>query len=630
MRRSFVLLCTLAALAACPSKKASIAELTKAVGPVERAGASTDGKDSWAAAAVGTKFFIGDAARTADGTAELELAHAARIEMQPHTVLRFGGDNSKAKLQVDLGEIALSGAGKYAFGIGDVTVGDGGTIRIAATGGGKDSIQLVVGTAQISDGTSSEALQIGQLITGFGVGPVVVETVHDAGVDAAPPDAAAAPTSDDAQIDELVGKGAEILPPGEKKWQKLAPDQKTLAKGTQVRLDGRTTLRLIANGTTLQLSGGAHMKVGDDLLFGLQLGVGTASVPASTTGKVGVPGGEVDLAAPATGPAKARIDVSPRGEAKVAIEQGTGSLTGATGIKLAMARGETAAMPKDGSIHPGVVIPTYFDFRVPVGELASFTIHDPKGATAVQFSFAGKCPEGGVIEMDKDARFATPRVSAGKESANMMVTLGGWAWRLRCETSAGAGRTVALGHILELHDSGTRILPKAPARFPIDANGLNYKLDYQSSIPDLRIKDVGSTGRGTLHLASGGTEQTFESTTGTYDVSSKELKEGEYTFWIEHDGGKSKVTSLKIGFDQTAAQVYIQSPINGQPWGDQIDVRGATLPGWTAKIDVLEIPLDKKMRFSAQVAPPAAGNALAIRLSHPKLGIHFYIRRGNK
>jgi len=211
-----------------------------------------------------------------------------------------------------------------------------------------------------------------------------------------------------------------------------------------------------------------------------------------------------------------------------------------------------------------------------------------------------------------------------------MVTLGGWVYRLRCESGGGAGKTVAVGRIAVLHDSGTRALPKTQTRFPIDADGRIYKVDYQSSIPDIRIKTTGAAGVGTLHLASGGTEQTFDSTTGTYDVPGKQLKEGDYSFWIESPTGKTKTTTLKIGFDQTAAQVYIESPTNGVAWGDEIEVRGATLPGWTAKIDVLEIPIDKKMRFTAKVQPPAAGNALAIRLSHPKLGVHFYLRRGNK
>ena len=73
-------------------------------------------------------------------------------------------------------------------------------------------------------------------------------------------------------------------------------------------------------------------------------------------------------------------------------------------------------------------------------------------------------------------------------------------------------------------------------------------------------------------------------------------------------------------FDQKAAQVYIEAPANGAPWTGDIEVRGATLPGWTAKIDVNELPVDSKNRFHATVQPPSEAKALAIRLSHGKLG----------
>jgi hypothetical protein len=51
------------------------------------------------------------------------------------------------------------------------------------------------------------------------------------------------------------------------------------------------------------------------------------------------------------------------------------------------------------------------------------------------------------------------------------------------------------------------------------------------------------------------------------------------------------------------------------------------LPGWTAKVEGVEIPVDSRRRFHATVAAPQGAQALAIRLSHPQRGIHFYLRR---
>jgi hypothetical protein len=110
-------------------------------------------------------------------------------------------------------------------------------------------------------------------------------------------------------------------------------------------------------------------------------------------------------------------------------------------------------------------------------------------------------------------------------------------------------------------------------------------------------------------------------------VPGSQLREGTYTYWIDRDGVKQdKVSTLTIDFDQTAPQVYIELPINGQPWPGDIDVRGAVLPGWSAAVEAIPIPIDRHRRFIAKVGTPG-GNALAIRLSHPVRGVHYYLRR---
>ncbi len=615
------------ALAGCKSKP-SIAELKQADGPVER----QDGTRPWAGARIGTKFYLGDAARTADGGAQLALAGNAKIAMQPHTVLRFGtGKNNSAQIGVELGAIDLIGAGKYGLDVGDVQLQQNGAVRVTAKGKGQSSIELTVGAAQFT-GVDGQALnlEIGKALD-LGIGPI--EIVKDAGVDAPPPPPDAAPvtnTESGAQV-QITGRRAEVLQPGEKKWVALPAGAGSLPKGAKLRLGTGTTAKLVANGTTLDLAGGSRITIADDLIFGMELGTGTASVPAAAQGKVTVPGGSVELVGTPTSPAEAKIDINARGEAKVSMLHGGGKLDGGAGATLELARGEVASLAKAGAIHPVEAIPTYYDLKVTVGEMGMFTIHDPKGATAVKFDFGGKCPGGGVIEMDHDARFRTAKVSGGKDSANVLATTGGvWHYRLRCSTGASEGGAVASGRLLVVRDDGRRPLPKQPPHFPIDTDGRTYRTGYQSLIPNMKF-NTPNTGAGTytLHLATGGAEQTFESTKPSFDVPGSKLKEGTFTYWVEHGGTKSKISTLILEFDQKAAQVYIEAPPNGAPWTGDIEVRGATLPGWTAKIDVNELPVDSKNRFHATVQPPREAKALAIRLSHGKLGTHFYLRRGS-
>src|SRR5262249_51575703 len=155
-------------------------------------------------------------------------------------------------------------------------------------------------------------------------------------------------------------------------------------KGAKLRTGNGTTARVVANGITLELAGGSRMTLSDDLAFGVELGSGRAQVQAGTEGKIDVPGGDVAM----TGPAEARPHVNGR-ETKVTMVRGTAKLSGGNGAALDMNRGESASLAKAGTIHVLEAIPTYFDMSITVGETPSFTVHDIKGATALQFVFGG-------------------------------------------------------------------------------------------------------------------------------------------------------------------------------------------------------------------------------------------------
>ncbi len=610
----------------CKKKPAYIAELTKAEGPVER----QEGTSAWGEAAVGAKYYLGDAARTADGTADLRLAGNAVIKMDKYTVLRFGGKGGSAKIAVELGQIELRGAGNYGLDLGDVKLEKDGAVRITAKGQGNSTVELLVGTAQVSglDGNVVE-LEIGKILD-MGIGPIDVQPAAvDAGVvDAAPAPLDAGPVAVDDGMIEVTGKKAEIQMPGSTKWEPLPAGAGKIVNGAKIRLGAGTTAKLVANGVTLSLAGGSRMTVSDNLLFGLELGVGTASVPVATEGKVSIPGGTVDLKGSATLGAKARLDVNARGEAKVSVLEGGVKLVGtAPGAELELKTGEAASVAKAGNIQQKAKIPDYYDLRVMVGAEPSFTIHDPRGATALQFSYAGKCTGGGTIEMDTDARFRTARITGGKDSANILADAGAYSYRLTC-----GGGAVASGRIIVRRDSGTRPLPKEPPVNPIDADGRAYSITYQSLIPNVKFKFPGGGSKYKLHLATGGVDEVFDSNKPTFTVSGSKLKEATYTYWVEKDGVKQdKVSTLRIDFDQSAVQVYISDPQNGKPFAGDVKIGGAVLPGWSVKVEGIDIPVDpRSRRFNASVGAPQGANALAIRLSHPQRGIHYYMRRGSK
>jgi hypothetical protein len=612
----------------CKKKPAAIAVLTNAEASVERQAAQA----AWSDAPVGTKYFLGDAARTADGEAELELAGVQRIKMDKYTVLRFGGTAGTGNIAVELGAIELRGDGELGLDVGNVELSENGAVRVTAKGQGQSAIELLVGAARLSSpsGDTME-LEIGKVVElDLTIGPIQMNPpavdgglVTDAAVPETIPDAAAIAGGDGSL--EITGKRAEIQLAGESKWRPLPAGGGELVKDSKIRLGAGTTARLVANGVTLALAGGSRTGIGDNMSFSVELGVATASVEPASEGTVGVPGGTVVVKASDKGPGKARLDVGANGETKIGVLDGTAKLTGAPGTELDMKTGERAQLARAGAIRQTAKIPDYYDLRVQIGEDKSFTVHDPKGSTALQFAFNGKCPNGGTIEMDTDARFRTARITAGKETANILADAGSWAWRLVC---AGGG-TPAQGRITVRKDAGTRPLPKDPPVNPIDADGRTYRISYQSLIPNVKIKVPGTGKKFKLHLATGGAEETFESDTPSFTIDGKKLREATYTYWVDRDGVKQdRASTLIINFDQTAPQVYIESPPNGKPFAPDIDVRGAVLPGWTAKVDVVEIPIDKNTRrFTATVRRPSDAQALAIRLSHPQRGVHFYLRR---
>ena len=608
-------------ICACGDKPSAIAELTKAEGPVDR----QQGAAAWQPARAGALYFLGDAARTAESSATLEVGGgAARIVMQHRTVLRFGGKPGASKISVELGTIDLANTGSYSLDVGDVKLAKNAAVRITAQGAGRTSVELILGGVQVAANGSTVELELGKPVE-LGTGAVVP---IDAGVAArlavdAALDAAEPPVAGDATI-EVVGNKAELLAPGDTAWRPLPAGAGSIVKGSVVRIGANTTAKVVAGTTSLELAGGTRIKLGDDLAFAVELGDVRAVVTAPAL--VVLPGGAVALGGTPAAAGETRLDATPR-ETKVAMLRGGSKLTGASGAELGMNRGESAILSRAGAIRVIEVIPGYFDFRVGVGE--SLTIHDPRPPTSVQFQFDGRCPDGGIIEVDRDSRFRTSKVSAGKDFANVLIPGGTWSYRLRCTSDGSEGNAIASGRVSAVRDDGRRPLPKNQGVNDIDADGRNYRISYQSAIPSVavHVRNPGASHK--LHLASGGKEQTFDSSTATVTVPGAQLHEGAYSYWIDRDGVKQdKVSSLTIDFDQTAPQVYIESPGNGQPWSGDIDVRGAVLPGWAAAVEAIAIPVDKQRRFAAKVGAPS-GTALAIRLSHPQRGVHYYLRRAN-
>jgi hypothetical protein len=102
--------------------------------------------------------------------------------------------------------------------------------------------------------------------------------------------------------------------------------------------------------------------------------------------------------------------------------------------------------------------------------------------------------------------------------------------------------------------------------------------------------------------------------------------EGEYTWWFEgKDGAESPKTRLVVDFDNTAATAYLKKVTAGV--AGAVHVEGAVLDGWSVSSGGGSVSLDRHNRFSADVSPGANQTAAAIRISHSRRGVHYYVLR---
>lgn len=619
------------ALAGCKDQPAVLAELVAASGPVERADGKASAKaDVWAAAALGARFYLGDAVRTGDGTAQLSLGDAQRLDMEPHTLLRFGRarGGGEQKLSVELGTIEIAGGGEVQLDVGDISVKRNGGVRISADEGGP-RVELLVGEASIrKSGGELTPLAPGVTIdfADIEIRPSVRDAGARASADAGPADAGpadAGPGAATAEIALEVTGAVELRRAGDKGWKPAPRELRAVPPGSQLRV-AKGKARLLRAGLTVELAKGAVAAVGDNASLAVLSGGASVSAAPEQGGLVELPGGGLSVPVAARG-ASAEVLTGSR-DSRVRVTGGAVALIGRDS-KLELGRGESALLTGAGALRVLVAVPEVADVAIAVGDSA--TLHDAKGAAAVQFRFGDKCPAGGVIELDQSSSFKSPSVSAGSGAANLLVGSGSYSYRLRCDDADS--RPVASGRLSVVRDGGKRALPAAPPPFQFDADGRTYRVGYQSAIPTMNVVWKGATGSGfTLRLARAGKDQSFPSSDPFYSIPGSKLSEGTYTVWFEKSGARSKVSTLIIDFDNTAPTVYIDQPDDGAAWpSGELTVAGAVLPGWAVSVDGVALPLDKQRRFRAQVPAPSGdtAGALAIRVSHPQRGVHYYLRR---
>ncbi len=258
--------------------------------------------------------------------------------------------------------------------------------------------------------------------------------------------------------------------------------------------------------------------------------------------------------------------------------------------------------------------------EIPVGE--SPTIHDPHSSPiAVRLNFGPECAGRGLVVLRSGRR--TTRW-AGEGSTIVVLSPGRHVYALEC-----AGTATRRGSITIRRDDGSTRLQSVAPRNVVDSDGRTYDVLYQNALPIITVRWRGESGAATLRMASGERERSFPAPGARVELRSGEVGEGTHRLWFMIGTRRSPETTLRIRFDNAAATAMIRAPSTGTSLapGSTVHVSGAVLPDTDVRAGGSVLPVDPQLRFEGDVTVPVQTDALVIRFSHPRRGVHYYLRR---
>ena len=620
------------------------ARLVDHAGEVRKA---EDTAKGWQPAADGDALRCQEYLQTRAGAwARVDILGSGRMRLEADTVIRFACTPGEPVFDLQIGEATISAAdgdSAWELDFGNARLRQGTEVRVRA---GEDAVrfEVVVGSAVVERrGGGSDTLAPGDVLeVELGAAevrrvlpapvppPADTEPALPALIDAGVPDAAPAPAQVTVTID---GRNSRVRMPGEKRWVDLPPGAHQLPAGAELRL-GRGSAEISGGSGQVGIDARGELVIGspEGVLAALRKGAGWMR---ARTGELAmsVPGGEL-RARPGASGGRASVEIE-RDRTRIRALVGAVDITGKTGARASLSTGERADLSHRGRISIQDQAPARADLAIQAGE--SPVVHDPRPPTAVGIRFGGACPGEGIVELSESASFRGELfISKGSGQANVRVDAGRRGgtqhYRVRCIEQGGlAEAAAASGTIRVVRDAATRQLPRAAPVNTVDADGRRYTVLYQNRLPQIAFQWPGTSDAGPykLHLApEKGQPRVFDTSEPAYRTRAGELDEDTYQYYFQGASARSKTSVLRIEFDNAAPSAYLRLPAVSQAWrGDSLEVAGTALPDSEVSVDGVAVPLDRQGRFSTQVALPIATGSVAVRLTSPRQGVHYYRRR---
>jgi hypothetical protein len=613
----------LGACDACGPRSAPIATLVERNGQdVQRDYAAK--LEQWSAADVGTTFVLGDGVRTGvSASSVLALVDGSRLQLKAKTKIRFlidGAGQDERGIDLLTGE-ALLFAGKSDLRlrthVGLAILSSGGQMLLTREADGV-RMHIDVGEARFRDANGQEQrigagedvlLQVGMAI------------LRSTGADA-PGAEPLLPNGGGDFIANVQADGVRVKAPGDASFRDLARGQHPVAKGTALRLPAGTFVELKRGQNRASLQGAGDFIVGQGGFVEAQRGKLLVEAKSEDVA-IKVPGGVI-IARAASGGSRAQVELGPD-EGQLAVEMGSVTFRGSDGVHElssgASHRWAAAASPTVDARAPNDESgPDFLNIQVRAGE--SFVVHAPEVPVALAFDFSHKCKGQGVVELTQGKQR-----SRGVGKANLSIPPGARGYTVRCIDARGVpGAVVARGTAHVLRDAGTRDLPARAPTSIVEADGRSYTIYYQNQMPAVRVSWPNPPSATSYQLLTD--DKTIAVKTPEHLFESGDLRDGVHRLTFSAGSRKSRTAKVDVRFDNTAATASLSTPSDrGFSPGETVVIEGVALPAWKLSVEGGTIEKVGADRFRGEVQTSAERPDIAVRLAHPRLGTHYYLRR---
>jgi hypothetical protein len=578
-------------------------------------------REQWEPADLSSKFWLGDGLRTdPPSSALLALANGAQLHVSSGTSIRFlvdGLRDGEQGVDVLTGEATLSAGNsalQFRTHVGLAMLAPGGELVLTREGQAM-RMRLDVGEAQFRNAHDETVkLAIGESVL-LQVGMAQLREQAPA----VPP-----PLAANAIVAKVDSDGVQTHAKDERSWRALERGDHQLSAGTSLRLPAGTKVELSRGADSAQLQGSGEYLLGDGATW-VETQRGDLHVRARAQDiEVIVPGGRIIVHA-ANGGSDAGVRIGD-GQGTLDVNQGKvtfkdkdasrevdanspyhWSFAAAAGADLNAASEDTAS-------------PEYANFAIPLGE--SFVVHAPEVPVSLSFDFASKCKEQGVVEL-----WPGHQRSRGAGHVNVLLAVGARSYAIRCVDARGAlGSVVARGNAQVLHDLGTRKLPPIAPTTEIDADGRSYTIFYQNQLPNVRLHWPNAPSTDSYELDVDGKKMSVPAAEHVF--TSGTLGDGVHQLNFAAQGRKSRTATVTVRFDNNAPTASLSAPADrGWQPGDRVDIEGVALPTWKVSVQGGTIEKVGDDRFRGQVMTSQEHPDIAVRLVHPRLGTHYYLRR---